>query len=574
MKDTNEHSFEEEFKKAFDDAELTPVPALWDRIDAHLANEEALLYKRRLYNFKLRVAAAIALLLVALGVWNFSGNQPADNLVAVQQSAGTEAADSQINAGKTSPEKPEASPLAAITEQNARNSGNAGNLNSNETPANTSLSDGVTAAGDQLPASPAGGNSSPGRVPEPRSTNPRRNSGSPGPVNPSEAIARRSPVRANTNTRGTLPPANDTPAVPEAVPAGEPGLGEIAGITGTETDAFSPSDRPVISAISRSVRIPNEPLALRRKVEQQPLRESIFADELVEETRQKKSGASRWSMGLAFTPNQFEPNMQVSAPSPSPMSYSRSMANNSPSLAHTSNMPAVVMDAMPEHELDRARASGVSYNLGFNVNYALSDRISVQSGLHYLLNNSQINTSNYLEDVHNRERFPAFVTLLENGPVTRSGDFLSDQANLYYAGKQQQEGRYYTMATGVNSEVAVYNSYQYLSVPLALQFKLLDKKVSSSIGAGLAADMFLQNTLGNEAANVSPTSFTSAAGTIYRNVGLSGLMNARVQYSVTSRYGVYVEPSYRMAISSYTRTSTIISRPYAFGVGMGFQYHF
>ena len=124
------------------------------------------------------------------------------------------------------------------------------------------------------------------------------------------------------------------------------------------------------------------------------------------------------------------------------------------------------------------------------------------------------------------------------------------------------------------TQVMVQNLYRYISVPLRLQYKLIDKKLSTSVGAGVAADVFLKNTIGNTDAKVPEVEFNRQNNNIYKSIGISGLLSARVNYEFGGRYSVYVEPSYRTALSSFTRSEEIRSLPNSFGVGTGVQYRF
>jgi hypothetical protein len=139
---------------------------------------------------------------------------------------------------------------------------------------------------------------------------------------------------------------------------------------------------------------------------------------------------------------------------------------------------------------------------------------------------------------------------------------------------EQSIAEKYAMSYPGITEIMVYNTYQYLSVPLSLHYKVLDKKVSTDLGAGLSADVFMKNTIGNPQENVAKEEFNRSSKGPYRGLGLSGLLSAKVHYKISSRYSVYLTPSYRTALTSFTNSLTVSSRPNAFGIGTGFQYRF
>jgi outer membrane scaffolding protein for murein synthesis (MipA/OmpV family) len=102
----------------------------------------------------------------------------------------------------------------------------------------------------------------------------------------------------------------------------------------------------------------------------------------------------------------------------------------------------------------------------------------------------------------------------------------------------------------------------------------LDQKVSTEIGAGVAADIFMKNTIGNPDENIATQEFNRSSSGPYRDLGFSGLVSARVNYQFSSRYNVYVVPSYRTALTPFTNSIIVSSRPNSFGIGTGFQYRF
>jgi hypothetical protein len=132
----------------------------------------------------------------------------------------------------------------------------------------------------------------------------------------------------------------------------------------------------------------------------------------------------------------------------------------------------------------------------------------------------------------------------------------------------------YTNAYPGVTEVVVYNTYQYMSIPLSLHYKLLDKKISTDIGAGVAADLFMKNTIGNPEENIANQAYDRGNKGPYKGMGFSGLFSARVKYKIASRYSVYVEPNYRTALTPFTNSLIVTSRPNSFGIGTGFQYRF
>ena len=111
---------------------------------------------------------------------------------------------------------------------------------------------------------------------------------------------------------------------------------------------------------------------------------------------------------------------------------------------------------------------------------------------------------------------------------------------------------------------------------MRLVYKVLNRKVRASVGAGMSADVFVRNRIGGGANNVKTIEITPSSNSAYRNLGFSGLLSLKVDYSLGSgsRYSVFIEPAYRKALTSFTASSSLESFPSWWGIGTGFQYRF
>jgi hypothetical protein len=333
-----------------------------------------------------------------------------------------------------------------------------------------------------------------------------------------------------------------------------------------------------IASVNRHIAVTHTVYGLKAPAVQTTATPYPFWLEEEEEKAQKKSSGSKWSVALAFTPSQFDPNMRPRT-SPATSASAKQAFSRYNSATNLSTGQTASSASPVARDLQNAENLGLSYNVGMNVQYALSEKLSLQSGLQYMHNNSQIVTDNYLENFSNKERYPVFLNVLgaNNSQVAFLADNTAVQDQNPFPGvpnvSMEPQKELQNTYPGV-TQVSVKSLYQYISVPLRLQYKLIDKKLSTSLGAGVAADVFLKNTVGNTEANVPEVAFNRQNTNIYKSIGISGLLSARVNYEFGGRYSVYVEPSYRTALSSFTRSDEIRSLPNSFGVGTGLQYRF
>jgi hypothetical protein len=79
----NRTEFENEWQKAFSNAESEPSPDVWAKIDAFLANNDATHFRRKAFYYKL-VAAASIILAVGLGTWGIMSRTDDQSQIASQ----------------------------------------------------------------------------------------------------------------------------------------------------------------------------------------------------------------------------------------------------------------------------------------------------------------------------------------------------------------------------------------------------------------------------------------------------------------------------------------------------------
>lgn len=562
MKDIHKHSFEEEFRKKFEEAEAAPEPTVWAEIDAHLANQEASVYKWKLYYFKIRVAAAAFIIFGFLGVWvltNYTTPQQ-------QQITGVQSPNSLT---KAQPEKAPTIPETAASTQKGTVTESGKGLPSEKIPTEKALKKSAlpnkedTDTANSIEDINGGTEATLAELSEKR----QRNKSS---FDNKIAKGNNQLLQENNilSDRAVEDPATSknlngkNSKNPAPILSNSPGLRE-PGTTGllSRKDILTSSNTILINRLNTKIHIDEIPSIVKAPDIKLQIN-SNFKEQRKEE--EKTKSVSKWSMNVAFAPNQFDPNIRVDQRSVASVYNTYSSVTKSFASPTTLSPGMAEVNASPAgNDLENAQTLGISYNIGFNVNYALSERFSVQSGLQYMRNNSQIITTNYLEDFNNRTRYPAFLSLVSNHTLAAA-----DSPMLQYGDFRATTNAY----AGV-TELAVYNTYQYMSVPVQLQYKIINKKISTSVGAGISADVFLNNTVGNKNANISTTNLDSQAS-IYKSIGMSGIFSTKLDYEISSRYSVFLEPSYRTALTSFTKSATVRSLPSAFGIGTGFQLTF
>lgn len=210
----------------------------------------------------------------------------------------------------------------------------------------------------------------------------------------------------------------------------------------------------------------------------------------------------------------------------------------------------------------QAKASGLAYSVGLSVGTKISERWVVQGGVNYL---NQI--SDYTSNIIVNNGGAGFNALsASNASSLKSsadGETRRDEVAMQFA---------QTPLFGVNSTM------EFISIPVEAGYLVVNKKFGVMINAGVATDLFIQNT---ESANVSgaansvQTQERGSSDSPYRDVNFTGLVGTEVSYKVGQRYRVSLTPGLRYPFNSmYKSESQIQATPVTFDVGLKFRYIF
>jgi hypothetical protein len=206
----------------------------------------------------------------------------------------------------------------------------------------------------------------------------------------------------------------------------------------------------------------------------------------------------------------------------------------------------------------QAKASGVTYSMGVNVGTRLSERWIVQGGVNYLTQSSDY-TAHYGVFDQNFTKFRPSSGINE---LQKTAADDSPQGDKIAA----------TAPYNVN------NNNRYLSIPMQAGYLLINKGFGWQLNAGVATDLFLQNTLTADVQNPGQTTpgtdHNTNENSAYRSVNLSGLMGTEVSYKFGRHYRVALNPGLRYPFGNIYKSSSVKANPLTFDVGLRFRYIF
>ncbi|GAB3546712.1 hypothetical protein [Spirosoma fluminis] len=537
MSELKQNLPEDDFwRKAFEEADETPPPRVWDAIERQLDESRGPrilplwgtgLASSRPFVWGVGVAAAVAVLLI--GWWALSPQTADQPLTRVKQIAPTETTE----------------PVAVAPAAKAPSTGQKNESASSAIASSAALENDPTAAAmsPEQQRSP--------RLPDRQTA-------------PNEAVAQyTASTRQPSSARETRTRATSSSAFLTAGRTQQTAIMLLTAPDERRTSALAQNrsadeistNAGALQADWTVEQLTGKPLRLREPGQIQRIvwfRPAELSTEATTE-QAKREPRELWA-SVSMMPGSFNPAVSVRQ---APMSFMNSIVPSN----------------------SRVDQSSVSSRANFSVAYQagagiqLSEHWSIESGVGYLAGHSAVEspgqtavaliqsagaernspTSNlYVDAVRNSARH----TLAVNSPAP-SQDYLT---NSNYVAQNSYSNQ---------SQQVVTNNYQFVQVPVQVGYQLLPKKrLGIALVGGLLTNIFVRNTVADELV-------ITAKDGIYRPVSLAATMGARFRYRPSRRWSASLSGVYQPSLNSGTQSnSQIDSRPTSTGMSFGVDYHF
>ena len=243
---------------------------------------------------------------------------------------------------------------------------------------------------------------------------------------------------------------------------------------------------------------------------------------------------SAWSFGTKFSP-VFSMGDNASMES----------SDNRIKSEARSNQPDIKLDEKPI----------TSYSGGINVNYYISKRFSVESGIYYSQKKQGIDNligsrdNEFGEDdltvytPEGRQSIPS----IDNGPVLSS---------LYST-------TYYML------DASFVSNAEYIELPLIIRYKLIDHKISLDVMSGFSTNFLVSN---NSFILSENQEMWSGQNKDMNSVLYGATFGLGVNYHFYQNFAFNLEPTFKYSI--LPENSIFRKYPYSFAVFAGFSYRF
>lgn len=516
MAKSSKQSYETQWQKAFEDAEVQPSAQLWKNIESDLNATENAKFKRGLLFYRTLAAAAVAGLVI-LGIYTWSDEfSPGKQEIAVSEQQN---ADSDNNTSK------------AETEESVEN------VNEPESMVGPSEAVDATAAlaeavdkgtAKESEASAITGNTLSKQA---ESTTAENKSVSKGDQE----------INQQALTQSVA--ANKTDVTDNASETGE----NIQSVAADKDDAraLHPFEKPLLTGMVNKQGIDDS--ALLHKDLKEPIDE-IYPIPIMPKDR-KKDFQPTFFAGLNLSTDYFNPNYQAQA-GEAIVTPNAFFADQNQEAVYNLGGGSYTRMSAADGNLGEENTARLSFSYGVNFGMALSEHWIIESGLAYSKYNTSTQTSATFQGISADETYP--LSIANNGVK-----------NL----QQLSSVRY--------EETQLTNTFDFVAVPMKIGYNLSFDRINIVFGTGVAANFLLQNSISDDAGRLNEVTIKPDESSPFRKVYYSGILSGGIHYQLMEKYSFSITPSYNFSISSLTKSeSNFMSLPYTFGIDFGIRYQF
>ena len=281
----------------------------------------------------------------------------------------------------------------------------------------------------------------------------------------------------------------------------------------------------------------------------------------------EEAAGSRWALGTQISPVY---------------SY-RDLGGGSSFLSNAFSRADAVPAASSNSAYNAVESGMMAYSGGVNLNYLTGDRLSVQSGLYYSRMGLAVDHA-YLSPYNQSSRSLAetlkYQTISNSSGTIVAGDSPASPgsgaviiSNLSPTGETTDyanQAVYEQLNIQINSG-QVEQQFEYLEVPMIVKYKMVDRRIGLNVLGGMTTNFLV----GSDAYYIENSNRELIGRTIdLKKVNYSSLVGLGMDYKLSKRFQLNLEPFFKYYLNSINLASSIKSRPYSIGVYTGISYLF
>jgi hypothetical protein len=237
---------------------------------------------------------------------------------------------------------------------------------------------------------------------------------------------------------------------------------------------------------------------------------------------------------------------------------------------------AYTADITSNYEADYSNEKPlVAYATGVNVAYNFSSRWQIQSGVYF----SEIGQISENVNVFDYQSFDSRSEDSYN--VNTSAGNIRIAGSTSELSKSHLDGAaIVNEPTYAGEEIALVSSnsifadfiqtFSYYEIPMVVNYKLIDKKLSMNLSGGMSANIMYAN----KAYVKEGTDRTELDGETedIKNLSYNGIIGFGFEYPLISKLNFNLQPTFRYSLNPLNESGNV--HPYSFGVFTGIKYSF
>jgi hypothetical protein len=208
-------------------------------------------------------------------------------------------------------------------------------------------------------------------------------------------------------------------------------------------------------------------------------------------------------------------------------------------------------------EIEERERNVFSASVGVYLNYRLSKRLMIQSGISYSWSSSIIDSAK------------SFAVQDNTGNVQFKLNTISGYSYIKTSSPQQPN-----IGDSILTAKA-YSQLHYITIPVILSYKIPLHRFSLLLGGGVNMNFLTSANVKtkiygpNVLENISSVPVNGL-----KNINYGIIIKAELEYLMNYTWGFNIIPSFKNSVSPINIHSALSAYPYNFGIGAGLTYHF
>lgn len=215
-----------------------------------------------------------------------------------------------------------------------------------------------------------------------------------------------------------------------------------------------------------------------------------------------------------------------------------------------------------------------SYSAGVNVNYKVSKRFKIQSGVYY----SEMGQVSENIAINNE---PIYANASSNDYSINTSvaniELKGNQNQIYYMVSDESVAEDRNLAVesdayGISDPVSAdfIHTYDFYEIPVVANYTVIDRKLAMNVSGGLSANILNSNKAYVQNNGDKHKLDADASG--INSFTYSGIVALGFEYPLIDRLMVNLQPTFRYSLNSINNSGEVY--PYSFGVYTGLRYSF